>query len=118
MLIDIHSVLVIWGQMASERGCKGYPTMESFVKETPHTGSGRRLDEATFLEIDRLFIQLFKQNETQFLVLRDRYIKRLERREIQRQLHLGKSQFDFALAQGKAFICGGLAAKTNGEIWY
>lgn len=117
MQFNINSVLIVWGNMAREKGCKGYPTMESFMRESPREQGGiMRLDDSTFFTIDGLFIQLYEREPLQYQILRDKYIRRLENREICRQLHIGKSQFDLALACAKSFIAGGITAKAI-QIW-
>ncbi|MGX2974470.1 antiterminator Q family protein [Ursidibacter arcticus] len=117
MLFNINNVLIVWGKMGRDKGCKGYPTMENFMRESPsETNRVMRLDDATFLTIDRLFIQLYELNQLQYEILRDKYIKQLENREICRQLHISKSQFDLSLACAKSFITGGIKAKEL-QIW-
>ena len=117
MRFNINSVLTIWGSMARERGCKGYPTMESFMREAPkQVYRVMQLDDETYFLIDRLFLQLYELEPLQYKIIRDRYIKQMENREICRQLHIGKGQFDLALACAKAFISGALVAKEI-KVW-
>lgn len=118
MRFNINSVLVVWGNMGREKGCKGYPTMESFMRESPSDVSHiMRLDDSTFLTIDGLFIQLHEAEPLQYQILRDKYLKRLENVEICRQLHISKSKFDLSLACAKSFIAGGITAKEI-RIWF
>lgn len=117
MRFNINSVLIVWGNMAREKGCKGYPTMESFMREAPkQIHRVMRLDDEAYLAIDRVFIQLYQLEPLQYQILRDKYIKQMENREICRQLHIGRSQFDLAFACAKAFIAGAITAKAV-QVW-
>ena len=35
MQIDVKRVLMLWGGYVRFTGCRGYPTMQSFMRESP-----------------------------------------------------------------------------------
>lgn len=86
------------------------------MREAGQAHGIRRLDDATFLAIDRVFVQLYEREPLQYQILRDKYIQQMENREICRQLHIGRSQFDLAFACAKAFIAGAITAKEV-QVW-
>lgn len=117
MVINIHSVLVIWGQMAREKGCKGYPTMESFCRESTSQGtSSIRLSDDTFFAIDKLFIALYDHDITQFQILRNKYIKGQDDVESYKSLNLNRRTYFTYLAYAKAFVTGGIIGRDI-QVW-
>lgn len=114
MIFRIESILAVWATTwAREKGCKGYPTLQSFAREMPRTIKHRtiRLDDKTCEEIDRQLLKLHDFNLRQYQILMAKYLQDIDDREIWQKMEIGKTTFRKELDKAKAFISGALLAK-------
>lgn len=113
MIFRIESILAVWASTwAREKGCKGYPTLQSFAREMPRTIKHRtiRLDDKTCEEIDRQLLKLHDFNLRQYQILMAKYLQDVDDREIWRELGINKAKFYRELDKALAFMSGALIA--------
>lgn len=112
MILRIESILSIWAKTwAREKGCKGYPTLQAFSRETPRTVHRvMRLDDKTCLEIDRQVMKLHDFNLRQYQILMAKYLQDVDDREIWQELGINKAKFYRELDKALAFMSGALMA--------
>lgn len=114
MILRIESILSIWAKTwAREKGCKGYPTLQSFAREMPQTIKHRaiRLDDKTCEEIDRQLLKLHDFDLRQYQILMAVYLQDIDDRVIWQETGIGKTAFRKELDKAKAFMSGALMAK-------
>lgn len=114
MIFRIESILVVWATTwAREKGCKGYPALQSFAREMPTVVKHRaiRLSDEDCLEIDRQLRKLHDFNLVQYQILMAVYLQDIDDREIWRTMGLSKAKFYRELEKAKAFMSGALIAR-------
>lgn len=113
MIFSIESLLAAWANTwAREKGCKGYPTLQSFAREMERDSyPNTRPDDSTCLEIDKQVMKLHDFNLRQYQILMAVYLQRIEHREIWKTLGIGSKTFYLELKAAKSFIAGALIAK-------
>lgn len=114
MIFSIESILIAWAKTwAREKGCKGYPTLQSFAREMPREERHRviRLSDADCMEIDRQLMKLHDFNLQEYQILLAVYLQDIDDREIWQTMGIGKTTFRKALDKAKAFMSGALIAK-------
>lgn len=117
MQIDVKRVLVLWGGFVRFTDCRGYPTMQSFMRESPEVGSKRRylarLDDDTLAKVDKQVRYLEQYYTQQFQLLFYRYVCGYEPKEVWRKLSLSKGTYENELRLAERFVEGAL---VGGEI--
>lgn len=114
MIFRIESILAVWATTwAREKGCKGYPTLQSFVREMPQTIKHRaiRFDDKTCEEIDRQVMKLHDFDLRQYQILMAVYLQEIDDCEIWQTMEIGKTTFRKELDKAKAFMSGALFGK-------
>ncbi|AGI35694.1 TPA: hypothetical protein PWY45_002452 [Mannheimia haemolytica] len=135
MLIDIKGVLNLWGSFVRFTDCKGYPTMQAFMRESPQEREKQRylprLDDDTLAKVDRQIRKLdpagkakaylanlakpndkreelesLESDELQFAILYLRYVAGLENKPIWQKLSLSKGAFENELRLAERFVEG------------
>ena len=110
MQIDVKRVLMLWGGYVRFTDCRGYPTMQSFMRESPEIRTQRRylmrLDDETLEKVDK---QVRKLDELSFKILFLRYVAGLEHNMIWRKVELCKPTYEKHLMLAEKFVEGALA---------
>lgn len=135
MLIDIKGVLNLWGSFVRFTDCKGYPTMQSFMRESPQERTKQRylprLDDDTLAKVDQQIRKLdptgkakaylanlakpndkreelesLEGDELQFTILYLRYVAGLENKPIWQKLSLSKTAYHTELLLAERFVEG------------
>ena len=113
MQIDVKRVLMLWGGYVRFTDCRGYPTMQSFMRESPEMRTQRRylmrLDDETLEKVDKQLRYLEKYYERQFQILFLRYACGFEPKQCWHKLGLSRSIFFEQQALAARFVEGVLA---------
>lgn len=113
MQIDVKRVLVLWGGFVRFTDCRGYPTMQSFMRESPEVRSQRRylarLDDDTLEKVDKQVRKLKEKNEQHFDILFSRYVCGLSYKEALKRANVPRRIYDSYLALAEYFVEGALA---------
>lgn len=113
MQIDVKCVLMLWGGYVRFTDCRGYPTMQSFMRESPEMRTQRRylmrLDDETLEKVDKQLRYLEKYYEQQFQILFLRYACGFEPKQCWNKLGLSRSIFFEQQALAERFVEGVLA---------
>lgn len=108
----VKRVLLLWGSYVRYTDCKGYPTMQSFMRECPENVKRRhlpRLDDETMAVVDKLVRKLKQDNKQQFEMLFWRYVVQLEHKEVWRKLSLHPETYKKEIRLAERFVAGALA---------
>lgn len=112
MQIDVKRVLMLWGGFVRFTDCRGYPTMQSFMRESPEVRSQRRylarLDDDTLEKVDKQVRYLEQYYTQQFQLLFYRYVCGYEPKEVWRKLDISRSAFFEQQALAESFVAGAL----------
>ena len=112
MQIDVKRVLMLWGGYVRFTDCKGYPTMQSFMRESPEMRTKRRylarLDDDTLEKVDIQIRYLEQHSPRQFDLLFFRYVCGYEPNHVWRKLSLSKGSYENELRLAERFVEGAL----------
>ena len=112
MQIDVKRVLMLWGGYVRFTGCRGYPTMQSFMRESPEMRTQRRylmrLDDETLEKVDKQVRKLKEKNEQHFDILFSRYVCGLDYRQAVKRTGMSSRTYDGQLALAEYFVEGAL----------
>ncbi|MDD0822987.1 antiterminator Q family protein [Mannheimia sp. AT1] len=110
MLIDIKGVLNLWGSFVRFTDCKGYPTMQAFMRESPQERTRQRylprLDDDTLEKADRQIQKLKVDNKLQFDIIFLKYVAGFENKQIWQKLSLSKTAYHTELLLAERFVEG------------
>lgn len=110
--IDVKSVLVLWGGYVRFTDCKGYPRMQAFMRESLQERKRRQylvsLDDETLEKVDRQMRKLEANNQLQFDILFNKYVRQKENKKNWQELGIRKSTFENELRLAERFIEGAL----------
>lgn len=113
MRIDVKSVLILWGGYVRFTDCKGYPTMQAFMRESPQERTKRlylvRLDDDTLEKVDRQMRKLQANDKRQFDILFLKYVSGFENKQVWQKLSLSKGVFENELRLAERYVEGALA---------
>ncbi|MDW1110253.1 antiterminator Q family protein [Mannheimia haemolytica] len=113
MQIDVKGVLSLWGGYVRFTDCKGYPTMQAFMRESPQERTKQRylarLDDDTLEKVDRQMRKLQANDKRQFDVLFYKYAVGLENKQVWQKLSLSKTSYHTELLLAERFMEGALA---------
>ena len=107
---SIDDVLNVWvRRWASHRDCKGYPSLQSFMRESAkpiirYTIS--ELDERTYVRIDEAVKVLHDRNLEVYQVLMAKFLQRQDKKEICTAMAISPRTFDSKLSEGRMFMEG------------
>ncbi|QNS14555.1 antiterminator Q family protein [Mannheimia bovis] len=112
MQIDVKGVLSLWGGYVRFTDCKGYPTMQAFMRESPQERTKQRylarLDDDTLENVDRQMRKLQANDKRQFDVLFYKYAVGLENKQVWQRLSLSRGVFENELRLAERFVEGAL----------
>lgn len=109
---SIDDVLNVWvRRWASHRDCKGYPSLQSFMRESAkpiirYTIS--ELDEGTYVRIDEAVKVLHDRNLEVYQVLMAVFLQRQDRQSICNAMMISKTTFHERLNAAKSFMEGAM----------
>ena len=112
MQIDVKRVLMLWGGYVRFTDCRGYPTMQSFMRESPEMRTQRRylmrLDDETLEKVDKQVRKLKEKNEQHLDILFSRYVCGLDYRQAVKRAGISSRTYDGQLALAEYFVEGAL----------
>ncbi|QIM62868.1 antitermination protein [Pasteurellaceae bacterium Orientalotternb1] len=108
----IDDVLNVWvRRWASEKGCKGYPSLQSFMRESANQVtrfSINELDERTYVRIDEAVKVLHDRNFDAYQVLMAVFLQRQERKVICETIGISPKTYHERLNAAKSFMEGSI----------
>lgn len=108
--IKIEDILNTWvRRWASYKGCKGYPSLQSFAKESPRVLSRysiNELSDATYLSIDKAVEILRIEDLEAYQILMAIYLQGQGEKAIREAMEIARSTYFNKLNKAKAFMEG------------
>lgn len=108
--ISIDDVLNVWvRRWASEKGCKAYPSLQSFMRESPCTLTRytiAELDEQSYVKIDQAVTILHNLNLEAYQVLMAVFLQYKDKKEICEAMMISFTTFDNRLRTARDFMQG------------
>lgn len=108
--ISIDDVLNVWvRRWASERGCKAYPSLQSFMRESANVitrYSIAELDEASYWRIDEAVMTLHDLHLEAYQVLMAVFLQRQDRWTICTEMRISPKTYHDRLNTAKSFMQG------------
>lgn len=110
--IKIDDILYVWvRRWASHKGCKGYPSLQSFMREAQSAMTYYTISELTeeqYLKIDKAILELHNRNVEAYQVLMAVFLQGHSKREICDVMSISSTTFDNRLRTAKDFMEGAI----------
>lgn len=108
--VGIDDVLNVWARRwASHRDCRGYPSLQPFMREgqnNPTRYALDELDDETYMRIDEAVAMLHDLHLEAYQVLMAVFLQRQEKKEICQTLQIAWTTYDNRLRTGRDFMQG------------
>lgn len=108
--VGIDDVLNVWARRwASQRDCKGYPSLQPFMREgqnNPKRYAFDELDDDTYMQIDKAVSMLHDLNLEAYQVLMAVFLQRQDKKAICNELKIVGTTYDNRLRTGRDFMQG------------
>ncbi|MFK5158002.1 ECF-type sigma factor [Glaesserella parasuis] len=108
--ISIDDILNVWvRRWASHRGCRGYPSLQSFMPEATAQITKYSIDELSeehYLKLDEAVMTLHDLNLEAYQVLMAVFLQGQDKKNICLEMHISPRTFDRRLRTARDFMEG------------
>lgn len=110
--VGIDDVLNVWvRRWASQRDCRGYPSLQPFMRESLNKltrYSISELDDQTYIRIDQAIEILRNRDLLTYQILMAKFLQRHDKKTICDTMLIAPRTFDSRLAEGRMFMEGAI----------